>query len=70
MAGSTPQWKAGTYHYSRWQHWEIPLDKLVLASEGELSVEGDRCTYAADDSAELNTISAWKKKNRAPWRDL
>lgn len=70
MGGTTAQWRNGTYNYSRWQHWRIPLDRFAAASGNELSNPGDRCTYAIDDPTELSKIAAWQKGNRAGWRSL
>lgn len=68
MAGSLALWRNGSYHFSRWQHWRIPLADLAAASTGELSDPADRCTYAENDPAELASIAAWQDKNRAAFR--
>ena len=68
MAGSVPEWLNGHYHYSQWQHWRIPLDAFAASSSGELSVAGDRCTYAVGDARALEAIAGWSVRNRAPFR--
>ena len=70
MGGSLSVWRNGTYHFSRWQHWRIPLGAFAATSSGELSDPADRCTYAEADSAELASIAAWQHKNRTPFRAL
>jgi hypothetical protein len=63
-------WAATTLFVSRWQHWEAPLADIAVHSGLELTQPGQRRHYAAANPAELARLSAFKLRNRAPWRQL
>jgi hypothetical protein len=68
--GSLTWWQDGVFHFSRWQHWKIPVAALVPASHLDAASPGDRCTYARQDAATLSAIAAWQTKNRCSWGAL
>lgn len=69
-AGPAQGWIGTTSHFSRWQHWWIPIAQLVQASSGEDTTPGSRRIYASSEPDELRRIADWRHQNRAPWRGL
>lgn len=69
-SGPSQGWVGTISHYSRWQHWWIPVEHLVQASTGDGTRVGTRRTYAEKKPAELSAIADWRLSNRAPWRGL
>lgn len=56
------------HHFSRWQHWWIPLSVIEDASDAEWTDPATRHTYAEGDQETLGRIADWRLRNRAEWR--
>ena len=66
--GNIDGWLTTTMHYSRWQHWHIPLSAIVAASSGDPGEIGARRSYAAGDADTLQDLSNWASRNRCEFR--
>lgn len=62
------EWQATPVFYSRWQHWQIPLDALVAASGGDAGSPGARRSYASGKSDVLQDLANWASRNRCAFR--
>lgn len=67
-SGLPAKWVGQSSHFSRWQHWKIPLSAVEASSEDEESTSADRRMYAVGDRAALKAILNWQSRNRAPYR--
>jgi hypothetical protein len=67
-AGDVEAWLAEEVHYSRWQHWRIPLAALAAASAGDPGVTGARRTFALGDADTLQDLANWATRNRCAFR--
>jgi hypothetical protein len=59
------EWLAAPVYYSRWQHWQVPLDALIAASAPD---EGERRTYATGKAEVLRDLANWASRNRCAFR--
>ena len=66
--GEAAGWLAHDVHYSRWQHWRIPIAALIGASGSEPSNPGERRTFALGDKEVLRDIGNWATRNRCAFR--
>lgn len=66
--GNIDGWLTTTMHYSRWQHWRIPLAALVAASADDPGETGARRSYAAGDADTLQDLTNWASRNRCVFR--
>lgn len=66
--GNIDGWLTTTVHYSRWQHWRIPVSALVEASAGDPGSVGARRSYAAGDADTLQDLANWATRNRCVFR--
>ena len=66
--GNIDGWLTTTVHYSRWQHWRIPLSAFVAASANDPGEMGARRSYAAGDADTLQDLSNWASRNRCEFR--
>ena len=66
--GNIGGWLTDAVHYSRWQHWHIPLAAVAAASTGDPGDTGARRSYAAGDADTLLDLANWATRNRCPFR--
>lgn len=69
-SGLADKWLGVDSFFSRWQHWTIPLAAITPSSHLEESDSANRRRYSANDTKELERITAWKDLNRAAFRAL
>jgi hypothetical protein len=69
-SGYPGKWCGVDLFFNKWQHWESPIEQIVLHSTAEDTPVGNRRRYATTAAAELERILGFSTKNRAPWRDL
>ena len=70
MTGTLPAWLNGTYHYSIYQHWWIPLAHIPGTSGTEITAAGSRSYYARTDAAELASIAGTIAMNKFGFRAI
>ena len=68
--GNIESWLTETVHYSRWQHWRMPLASVVAASGEDPGTPGARRSYAAGDADTLQDLLNWASRNRCEFRDV
>lgn len=68
--GNIEGWLTETVHYSRWQHWHIPLTALAAASAEDPGSNGARRSYAAGDADTLQDLANWATRNRCVFRPV
>ena len=68
--GNIGGWLTETVHYSRWQHWRMPLSSVVEASSDDPGTVGARRSYAAGDADTLQDLLNWASRNRCEFRDV
>ena len=66
--GNIDGWLTTTMHYSRWQHWHIPMAAFVAASGDDPGDSGARRSYAAGDADTLQDLANWATRNRCVFR--
>ena len=66
--GNIDGWLTTTMHYSRWQHWHIPLSAFAEASAGDPGASRARRSYAAGDADTLQDLANWATRNRCAFR--
>ncbi len=66
--GDFDSWLADDVHYSRWQHWRIPLTAIALASTNDPGDDGHRRSYALGDADTLQDLANWATRNRCAFR--
>ncbi|CAN5116744.1 hypothetical protein BH09GEM1_BH09GEM1_39580 [soil metagenome] len=66
--GNIEGWLTETTHYSRWQHWRIPLTAFAAASSEDPGSGGARRSYAAGDADALQDLANWATRNRCVFR--
>jgi hypothetical protein len=66
--GNIGGWLTDPVHYSRWQHWRIPLAALAEASTEDPGTPGARRSYAAGDADTLQDLANWATRNRCVFR--
>lgn len=69
-SGEPDKWANEDSHFSKWQHWHIPMEAIPAASENEESTRDSRRGYAIHSPKILQTMSAWKDRNRNAFRAL
>ena len=69
-AGDVGTWLTDDLHYSRWQHWRIPLAAFASASMNEPSEPGARRTFASGDADALQDLANWATRNRCAFRSV
>ena len=57
-------WMATPVFYSRWQHWQIPLESLVAAAQDS----GEPRAYATGTTDVLQDLANWASRNRCAFR--
>ncbi|MBC7670852.1 MAG: hypothetical protein H7247_00400 [Polaromonas sp.] len=68
--GNIEGWLTETVHYSRWQHWRMPLASVVATSGDDPGAVGARRSYAAGDADTLQDLLNWASRNRCEFRDV
>lgn len=68
--GNIGGWLTETVHYSRWQHWRIPLAALAAASAEDPGSAGARRGYALGDADTLQDLANWATRNRCEFRQV
>jgi hypothetical protein len=68
LRAGPPDWLAQPAYYSRWQHWQVPLDALVAASGEDPQPVGERRTHAAGNADVLQDLANWASRNRCAYR--
>ena len=68
--GNIAGWLTETVHYSRWQHWRMPLSSIVEASTDDPGTVGARRSYAAGDADTLQDLLNWASRNRCQFREV
>lgn len=66
--GGDAAWRDTPTFFSRWQHWRIPVDSLLAATDADSASLSDRPQYAPGDGPTLDDIRVWESRNRAPYR--
>lgn len=66
--GNIGEWLTAPVHYSRWQHWRIPVAALVEASADDPGAVDARRSYAAGDADTLQDLVNWASRNRCEFR--
>jgi hypothetical protein len=66
--GNIGDWLTVPVHYSRWQHWRIPVAALAEASAEDPGTPGARRSYAAGDADTLQDLANWATRNRCAFR--
>jgi len=68
--GDIGTWLAEDVHYSRWQHWRIPLSAFSIASASDPGEVGARRSYALGDADTLQDLANWATRNRCAFRGV
>jgi len=68
--GNIEGWLTEPVHYSRWQHWRVPVSALAAASLEDPGTSGARRSYAAGDADTLQDLSNWASRNRCVFRPV
>jgi hypothetical protein len=68
--GGVQGWASEPLFYSHWQHWRIPRDALVRASDPDPALEGTRRRYATGSPDALQDIMNWSTRNRNDFRAI
>ena len=68
--GNIGSWLTEAVHYSRWQHWRIPLAALTAASAEDPGSAGARRGYALGDADTLQDLANWATRNRCAFREV
>ena len=66
--GEAADWLTDDVHYSRWQHWRIPLAAVASASDTEPSDADARRGFARGDADTLQDLANWATRNRCAFR--
>ena len=64
------EWLAQPVYYSRWQHWQIPVDALVDAALVEPESPDARRTHASGNMDALQDLANWASRNRCTFREV
>ena len=62
--GDVGTWLTEDVHYSRWQHWRIPLAAVASASGEDPGRVGARRNFAMGDADTLQDLANWATRNR------
>ena len=68
--GDIGDWLTEDVHYSRWQHWRIPLSAITIASGDDPGDTGNRRSYALGDADTLQDLANWATRNRCAFRSV
>lgn len=68
--GDVGAWLTDDVHYSRWQHWRIPLSAFGAATSDEPSDTGVRRSFALGDADVLQDLANWATRNRCAFRPV
>jgi hypothetical protein len=68
--GDVGAWLTEEVHYSRWQHWRIPLSAFAIASANDPGEVGARRSYALGDADTLQDLANWATRNRCEFRSV
>lgn len=68
--GNIAGWLTDPVHYSRWQHWRIPLAAFATASAEDPGDTDARRSYAAGDADTLQDLTNWATRNRCVFREV
>ena len=68
--GNIAGWLTDPVHYSRWQHWRIPLAAFATASAEDPGDTDARRSYAAGDADTLQDLANWATRNRCVFREV
>ena len=68
--GNIAGWLTDPVHYSRWQHWRIPLAAFATASAEDPGETDARRSYAAGDADTLQDLTNWATRNRCVFREV
>lgn len=66
--GGDSAWRETPTYFSRWQHWRVPVDALIAATDPADAARDDRRQYAPGDGPTLDDIRVWESRNRAVYR--
>jgi hypothetical protein len=68
--GGDDAWRTTPTFFSRWQHWRVPLEALVAATDPTDAARDVRRQYAPGDGPTLDDIRVWESRNRAAYRSV
>ena len=68
--GDVGSWLAADVHFSRWQHWRIPLSALSIASHNDPGDVDNRRSFALGDADTLQDLANWATRNRCAFRGV
>jgi hypothetical protein len=68
--GDVGTWRTDDVHYSRWQHWQIPLSAFSIASATDPGDVDIRRSYALGDADTLQDLANWATRNRCAFRSV
>jgi hypothetical protein len=68
--GNIDGWLTDPVHYSRWQHWRIPLPAFAAASAEDPGGTDARRSYSAGDADTLQDLTNWATRNRCAFREV
>jgi hypothetical protein len=68
--GDVGTWLTDDVHYSRWQHWHVPLSAFSIASANDPGEVSARRSYALGDADTLQDLANWATRNRCAFRSV
>ena len=68
--GDVGTWRTDDVHYSRWQHWRIPISAVSIASTDDPGDVGNRRSFALGDADTLQDLANWATRNRCAFRSV
>ncbi|MEP6729769.1 MAG: hypothetical protein ABJE10_03980 [bacterium] len=68
--GDVGSWLIDDVHYSRWQHWRVPISAFSIASTNDPGDVGARRSYALGDADTLQDLANWATRNRCAFRNV
>lgn len=68
--GGDAAWRETPTFFSRWQHWRVPVDALIAATDPTDAARADHRHYAPGDGPTLDDIRVWESRNRAAYRPV
>jgi len=68
--GDIGTWRTEDVHYSRWQHWRIPISAVSIASTDDPGDVGNRRSFALGDADTLQDLANWATRNRCAFRSV
>ena len=68
--GAVGSWLAEEVHFSRWQHWRVPIEAIVSASDNDPGTTGSRRGFAIGEADTLRDLANWATRNRCAFRPV